>query len=94
MKQTIFNEFTFFLEILLSSGSYLTIRRGVTGRANTALKQHGHSEDLTGMKDEDFDFVGGDEKALQEVNKILNFSINEKKINNFRRYLGYFLRKR
>lgn len=94
LKQTTFNEFTFFLEILLASGSYLTIRRSVTGRANTALKQHIHSEDLTGMKDEDFDFVGGDEKALKEVNKILNFSINEKKINNFRRYLGYFLREK
>lgn len=94
LKQTTFNDFTFFLELLLNSGEYLTIRRSVSGRANTAFKKHTRQDDFTDLKDEGFDFIGGDETALDKVNEILDLSINNKAIKNFRRYLGYFLREK
>jgi uncharacterized protein YydD (DUF2326 family) len=92
LKQRVFSDFTFFLELELSENNFLTIRRSVGGRVNTGIKLHTNSEDYTELKKEDFDFYGADKKALIKLNELLKFNINNREIPNFRKYLGYFLR--
>ena len=53
LKQRVFSEFTFFLELELSENNFLTIKRSVGGRANTGIKLHTNSEDYTELKMED-----------------------------------------
>lgn len=92
LKQSTFKDFTFYLELVLSEGKYLTIKRSASGRANTCIKLSDTILDCSSFKDEDYDFKGGDTKALDFLNDNLAYKINNQNIENFRKYLGYFLR--
>lgn len=92
LTQRIFDNFTFYLELYLDENKFITIKRSVSGRANSCIKLHDTFYDCTILKDEDYDFKGSDSNALNFLNKQLSFSINGHPINNFRKYLGYFLR--
>lgn len=92
-KLDVFNkiELTFFLELELNNGHFLTIRRSIKGRANNALKELNHKDDLTDWDDTQFDEVGSDEQIAISLNKKINIQLNNKAVN-FRHYLNYFLR--
>lgn len=92
LKQGVFKDFTFYLELELDSNSFITIKRSVSGRANSGIKLHSESKSCLDLKKDDYDFFGADTKALAYLNEHLKFQINGKKIRNFRKYLGYFLR--
>lgn len=92
LKQSIFNDFTFYLELQITTNKFITIKRSISGRANSCIKLHDTFYDCTILKDEDYDFKGSDSNALDFLNKQLDFKINNQSIDNFRKYLGYFLR--
>ncbi|MCT7570850.1 hypothetical protein [Aliarcobacter butzleri] len=92
LKQNVFKDFTFYLELQISENKFITIKRSVSGRANSCIKLHDTYSDCTTLKDDEYDFKGGDEGALIFLNEKLLLSINRQSIENFRKYLGYFLR--
>lgn len=92
LMQSVFKDFTFYLEIELSENKFLTIKRSTSGRANSGIKLTDASIDCTELEKKDFDFFGADATALNYLNEQLKFKINDREILNFRKYLGYFLR--
>ncbi len=92
LKQSVFKDFTFYLELEVAPQSFITIRRSVSGRANSGIKLHSESTSCLDLQKDDYDFFGADTKALTCLNEHLKFQLNGNEIRNFRKYLGYFLR--
>ncbi|MBR8466251.1 hypothetical protein KDE13_07865 [Campylobacter sp. faydin G-140] len=79
-----FRNFIFYLE-LKSKDCYITIKRPTQGRANIGIKITQAPELLSDC--DNFDKIGGINTIKEYLDSILNF-----KVDNFRRYLSYFLR--
>lgn len=94
LEASIFENFTFYLELELTANSYITIRRKIKKRSKIAVKLHSSKADLTTLEDGEFDIIDGYDKVLAFFTEKINFSINDKKIAKYRNYLSYFLREK
>lgn len=94
LEASVFEDFTFYLELELADNSYLTIRRKVKKRTKIAVKLHSSKEDFRTLVDDEFDIVDGYDKVLAFFTEKINFSINDKPIEKYRNYLSYFLREK
>lgn len=80
-----FNDYIFYLELKINNSKYLTIKRPTTGRANIECKITQSPEMLLDL--EEFDKKDGLEKIKLFVQQELNL-----KLDDYRRYITYFLR--
>lgn len=88
-KFELFKNHIFFLEILLNSGIYLTIKRKVEENTKISFKIHGAKEILVGNEEwDEIDLTI--RKAKIYLNKQLNFNILTK--YDYRKFLHYFLK--
>jgi uncharacterized protein YydD (DUF2326 family) len=87
-----FKEFVFFIEILLNSGAFATIRRGAADPNKIALKRHPlKHQDLTEAADDTWDHVDmSRENACQLLDGWLDLTIL--KPYDYRKAITYFLR--
>ncbi len=84
-----FSDYTFFLEILLNNGSYLTIRRSVDAPTKIAFKITSSPTRLLNEQTWDLNATSM-EKAVKALNTYLSFDVLTNW--NFRKYVTYFLR--
>lgn len=91
--QPTFKDYEFYLEILLNSGKYLTIKRCVN--ENTKISFKLHEKRSNGFAE--YEFWDKDklpfEKAKKELAEYLNFKFFEDKSYPYRKSLGYCLRR-
>lgn len=88
----LFEDFVFYLEILLNSGEYVTVRRSIKKDTKISFEQHQDKHrDFSGLDDESWDYLNLPiKKAKEQLNKILNLtSISPFK---YRDGVSYFLR--
>lgn len=92
VNKALFNDFVFFLEIELISGSYVTVRRSVSNPTKIAFKKHETPVfDLADLPLENWDhFNIPFDKAKKMLDAWLNFE--DLKSWSFRSILGYLLR--
>lgn len=85
-----FLEYTFYLEILLNNGAYLTIKRSVKTNTKISFKIHGsHYQDYRNeTKWDHYELTL--KKAKQTLNDYLNFNVLTN--YNYRKVVSYFLR--
>lgn len=81
-------ELCFYLEIK-TENTYVTIKRAINKNGGNYIKKSSHSIDCLSVTE--FDFSGGQDKALEYLNDILNFELSQNQVQ-FRKYLNYFLR--
>lgn len=88
----IFEDFTFFLEVQLADGSYITIRRSVAESSKIAFKKHtaGH-QDFSMLLDEQWDHF---EVPFARAKDLLDSLLDWRALKpwGYRNGLGYFLR--
>lgn len=91
-RADLFSGFTFFLEIQLPTGSYLTIRRSAAEPTKIAFKRHlTPHQDLTGLPEAEWDhWRESFDNAVVLLDSILAFA--PIKPWSYRKGLGYFLR--
>lgn len=72
----LFEDFEFYLEILLNSGEYVTVRRSMKNNTKISLKQHKNKhQNFSGLDDESWDHLNlAINKAKKQLNKILNLT--------------------
>lgn len=89
----IFNGYSFFLELKLNNGKYLTIKRTV-GDTKISFKEHDQNNqnfiDETSWDHSDYTISSTKKNAKDLLQKYLNFDILKE--NNYRNFLTYFLR--
>jgi len=92
INENLFNDFVFYLEILLNSGEFLTIRRSVIDNTKIFFKKHNEScQNYTELSDEDWDVKGiAIQKARQLFDSYLNLSVIMPW--GYRMGISYFLR--
>ncbi|MFH0782591.1 MAG: DUF2326 domain-containing protein [Pseudomonadota bacterium] len=90
--QDLFNDFVFFLEILLSDKSYVTVRRSVESATKISFKKHTERhQDFSSLLDSDWDHLDMPfERAREMLDSILDW--RELKPWPYRKGLGYQLR--
>jgi len=90
--ENIFKDFVFFLEIELSNGSFVTVRRGVEEATKISFKKHTDpNQDFTNLSEQDWDhFNMPFERAKELLDGLLD--LRSLKPWSFRKGLGYFLR--
>lgn len=90
--EDIFGEFTFFIEIKLNKGSFLTIRRSVAQASKVTFKKHKeHHQDYSSLEDEGWDHVNVPfDRAKELLDSLLDLSAI--KPWAFRNALGYLIR--
>ncbi|PVD49610.1 hypothetical protein DC498_24060 [Terrimonas sp.] len=87
--QELFADYVFYLEILLNSGQYLTIRRSVTSPSKISFKQTNVSVSL--LDENEWDYLNLSFAAAEEkLNECLSFDVLQKW--GFRKSVTYFLR--
>lgn len=87
-----FAKFTFFLEIALSSGGFVTVRRSVLEHTRVAFKRHTDGKcDLTQLPDDEWEHS---ETDLSSAVKLLDSYLNLTAISpwGYRKGFSYFLR--
>ncbi|MCX6077682.1 MAG: hypothetical protein NTW78_12470 [Campylobacterales bacterium] len=94
LEASVFEDFTFYLELELAYNSYITIRRKVKKRTKIAIKLHSSKEDFTLLEDSEFDIIDGYDNVLAFFTEKINFLINDNNIAKYRNYLSYFLREK
>lgn len=94
LKKSIFSDYVFYLEILLNSGKYVTIKRAVAKNTKISILLHEESLDARECINwdyEDMPLTGTDENNPKIVlNRLLNFDILPNQ--EYRKTTGYFLR--
>lgn len=88
----LFREFVFFLEIELSGGSYVTVRRGVEDASRIAFKKHAtRHQDFTTLPDSDWDHT---DLPFERSKDLLDSLLDWRALKpwHYRKGLGYFLR--
>ena len=87
-----FASFTFFMEIALNAGDYVTVRRSVENNTRIAFKRHEEqAQDLVGAADEEWDHRDLPlERAVELLDAYLDLSVL--KPWNYRKGISYFLR--
>jgi len=88
----IFNDYIFYLEIILNSGDYLTIQRNVTNNTKIAFKRN-----ETGVEDfippVSWDLELSYDKAKKQLNEYFNFEFFANKKYDYRKAINYCLRR-
>ena len=92
VQSDLFNKFTFFMELYLNDGNYITIRRGVANNTRIAFKRAiDRSESYAELVDDEWDHVDiAIDKAIQILDGILDLSAI--KPWAYRKGISYFLR--
>jgi len=92
-RADLFDDFVFFLEVVLPSGEFLTIRRAVDQSTKIAFKRHPNQHaNFSELKSEDWDhWHESFKKAVTLLDGILGFT--PIKPWSYRKGVGYFLRK-
>tara|TARA_R110000851_G_scaffold153720_1_gene295762 strand:- start:836 stop:2629 length:1794 start_codon:yes stop_codon:yes gene_type:complete len=93
VRDDLFGHLTFFLEIELQTGGFLTVRRAVDDATKVAFKRHRERhQDLSQMIDENWDHVG---VSLSASVKMLDAYLALKAIKpwSYRKGFNYFLRR-
>jgi len=89
---SIFNEYIFYLEIILNSGNYLTIRRSV--KNNTKIFFSLNETSVEGfIPPMNWDSPGSFKKAKTQLSEYLNFDFFMDKKYNYRKAISYCLRR-
>jgi uncharacterized protein YydD (DUF2326 family) len=92
-RQQVFENYSFYMEILLNSGKYLTIKRCVN--ENTKISFKLHEKKANGFVE--YDFWDNDKLALSKAKRklaeYLDFTYFDDKPYDFRKSLGYCLRR-
>lgn len=90
--EDIFKDFVFFLEIELSDGSFVTVRRGVEEATKISFKKHTDQfEDYTALPESEWNhFAVPFDRAKELLDGLLDLRVL--KPWSFRKGLGYFLR--
>lgn len=91
-NKTIFDKYTFFLELFTNKGIYVTIRRGVARNSKICLQTHDEShQDYSQVPTEQWEHA---ELPLSKAKKVLdNFlDLSDTFPWNYRKGCGYFLR--
>ncbi|EHJ92693.1 DUF2326 domain-containing protein [Vreelandella boliviensis] len=90
--EKIFSGFTFFIEIKLKKGSYLTVKRSVAQASKVSFKKHNnHYQDFSFLGDEGWDHINVPfDRAKDLLDSLLNLSYI--KPWTFRNALGYLIR--
>lgn len=87
-----FEDFEFFIELALTSGGYITVRRSVIEASKASFKRHYEpKQDLTGLTDDDWDHF---QVSFDRARTILDgyLDLNDLDPWSFRKGLGYLLR--
>ncbi|KQY73414.1 MULTISPECIES: DUF2326 domain-containing protein [unclassified Brevundimonas] len=87
-----FEDFTFFLEIELPDGSYVTVRRSVAEASKIAFKKHtGRHQDFTTLPDRDWDHI---DVPFDRAKELLDSLLDWRALKpwRYRKGLGYFIR--
>jgi len=87
-----FSDYTFFLEIELHDGSYVTVRRSVAAHSRIAFKKHDlRSQDFSDLADVDWDHC---DVPFDRAREILDSLLDWRALKpwSYRKGLGYFLR--
>lgn len=90
--QELFEDFTFFLELELLDGSFLTIRRSVKNATKISFKKHTEQyQDFSELPEEQWDHLN---VAFDNARKILDGLLNLQDLSpwTYRNFLGYLLR--
>jgi uncharacterized protein YydD (DUF2326 family) len=88
----LFDGFTFFLEIELADGSYLTVRRSVADASKISFKKHSfRHQDFSALPEQEWDHANIPfERARDLLDSLLDW--RALKPWGYRKELGYFLR--
>jgi uncharacterized protein YydD (DUF2326 family) len=87
-----FNQFVFFLEIQITSGSYITIRRGIADHSKISFKRHADAGlDLTSAADRQWDHR---DVPIERAREILDSALDWRGLSpwQYRKAMGYLLR--
>lgn len=90
--EELFKDFEFYLEVKLSEGEYLTIKRNVTENSKISIKEHGTRDlDFRGLVKEEWTHY---EVPIKAARSIIDGRLNFIDLSNwsYRKYLGYALR--
>jgi uncharacterized protein YydD (DUF2326 family) len=90
--RNLFAEFTFFLEIELGDGSYLTVRRNVSEASKIAFKKHAsRHQDFSTLSTFEWDHY---DVPFDRARELLDSLLNWRALKpwSYRKGLGYFLR--
>ncbi len=91
--QKVFENYVFYLEILLNSGKFLTIKRPVSENTKISFKLHEiKSEGFIEYEFWDDEKLSFD-KAKKRLSEYLNFDFFKEKAYDYRKSLGYCLRR-
>lgn len=92
-KDSVFNKYEFYLEILLDNGMYLTIKRSVAQATKISFKLH-LSENRDFSNSEEWDITNMQfDKAKAQLNKYLDFDFFRGKTEyDYRKSINYSLR--
>lgn len=91
-REDIFRDFEFYLEILLDTGEYCTIRRPVSSREKICIKVHNEKyQDFSVVNSLEWDYVENLNNAKEQLNNILKFDILNEYV--YRKTLSYFIRR-
>lgn len=88
----VFGDFVFFLEIELSDGSFLTIRRSVKNATKVSFKRHSlNNQDFSNLKDQEWNHQN---IPFKQSKVILDGILNWRGLHNwpYRKVMGYLLR--
>jgi uncharacterized protein YydD (DUF2326 family) len=92
INELIFNDFVFYLELLLNSGEFLTICRSVKDNTKIFFKKHSvNYQDFTQLSEDDWDIKG---IVIQKARQLLDSYLNLTVITpwHYRMGISYFLR--
>lgn len=91
-KLSIFNNYEFYLEILLNDGKYLTIKRCVSNNTKISFKlEETSSSEFIFHVDWDYLDIPFD-KAKEKLNEFIGVDFCEKNTHDYRKIIGYSLR--
>ncbi len=92
-SSVIFEDYIFYLELLLNSGRFLTIKRGVAANTKISFKISKKEQDgFTPPQDWDEEDLSFD-KAKEQLSEYLNYGFFKDKIYNYRKAINYSLRR-
>ena len=89
---SIFNDYIFYLEIMLNSGKYLTIQRSVANHSKIAFKLNETSVENF-IPPADWDLELSFDKAKKQLSEYLSFEFFANKKYDYRKAINYCLRK-
>jgi len=87
LRLEMFANLEFYLEIKIKDNLFVTVKRCTFGRANDCIKVAKESGSYIGIEDTQYDFKGGEEKALEYFQDAVGFMLP-----NMRSYVSFFLR--